>query len=371
MTVYTERINKVRKELEQLDAEAALITSPLSVAYLTGFACDPHERFLGLLLREDGAVLFVPSLEKEKAESELGGAGSSIHEILGVQDTDDPYDKVKQNGGLSTVRRLAVEKEYMKLGHAERLGAVFQGLTFTDIGGLVSRMRNRKTPEEIAKLKAAAVLVEDVLAEGLKRVKAGVTELELVAELEYIMKKKGADRPSFNTMVLAGANSALPHGVPGATKVQEGAFLLFDLGVFKDGYCSDITRTFVVGEPLAEMEKIYNTVLAAEEAAIRAVEIGRPLADVDRAARSVIEDAGYGRYFTHRTGHGLGMEVHESPSVHGANEEAMEAGMVFTIEPGIYVPGVGGVRIEDDVYVTESGAGLLTSFPKALTRLEI
>lgn len=370
MSIYLKRLDRVREELQSLGAEAALITSPLSVAYLTGFMCDPHERFLGLLLQDNKAVLFLPSLEKEKAESELGSTDALIQEIVGIQDTDNPYTKVKQNS-RAAVQCIAVEKEYIKLSQAEQLSSVFENSTLVNVGGFISKLRNRKSADEILKIKAAAELVERVLAEGLKKVKADITEIELVAELEYIMKKKGADAPAFDTMVLAGANSALPHGVPGKTQVKEGGFLLFDLGVFKDGYCSDITRTFVIGEPSTKLEHMYDTVLAAEEAAIRAVQIGRPLAEVDRAARDIIEDAGYGQYFTHRIGHGLGMEVHEYPSVHGANEEAMEAGAVFTIEPGIYVPGVGGVRIEDDIHVTDQGAEVLTSFPKTLTRLDI
>lgn len=370
MDVYNERIQKVRSELENQGVTAALITSPLSVAYLTGFVCEPHERFLGLLLQEDRAFLFVPSLEKEKAESTLSKPGSTVCEVIGVADTEDPYVKVKQAAEEIQPNRLAVEKEYMRLTQAEHLSSVVGAASFADIGGYIARMRSKKSANEVAKLKAAAVLVEEVLAEGLKRVVRGVTELELVAELEYIMKKKGA-APSFETMVLAGANSALPHGVPGMTQVQEGGFLLFDLGVCKDGYCSDITRTFVVGEASEEMGRIYHTVLAAEEAAIRAVQVGSPLAEVDRAARRLIDDAGYGSYFMHRIGHGLGMEIHEYPSVHAANEAEMAAGMVFTIEPGIYVPGVGGVRIEDDIHVTEAGAEVLTAFPKALTCLEI
>ncbi|MEZ2658839.1 M24 family metallopeptidase [Aneurinibacillus aneurinilyticus] len=370
MSMYLERLNSVREELQSMGAESALITSPLSVAYLTGFVCDPHERFLGLLLRDDKAVLFLPSLEQGKAESVLGGTNALIQEIVGIQDTDNPYAKVKQNGGAAA-RCIAVEKEYMKLSQAEQLTSVFGNPVLNDVGGFISKLRNRKSADEILKIRAAAELVEDVLAEGLKKVKAGITEIEIVAELEYIMKRKGADAPAFDTMVLAGANSALPHGVPGKTQVKEGGFLLFDLGVFKDGYCSDITRTFVTGEPSTKQRHVYDTVLKAEEAAIRAVQIGRPLAEVDRAARHVIEDEGYGQYFTHRTGHGLGLEVHEYPSVHGANEEAIEAGAVFTIEPGIYVPGVGGVRIEDDIHVTSQGAEVLTSFPKTLTRLDI
>lgn len=370
MDVYGTRIDRLRKELEGRGADAALLTSPLSVAYLTGFVCDPHERFMALLLQEDKAVLFVPLLELEKAENALSATGAIEGEIIGVRDTDEPFALVKQNM-KGAVRRMAVEKEYMRLSQAERLMAVSPGLQMLDAGHIIAKMRNKKTQEEVERIRAAVQLVEDVLAEGLTRVKAGITELELVAELEYIMKQKGADAPAFDTMVLAGANSALPHGVPGKTIVQEGGFLLFDLGVLKDGYCSDITRTFVIGEPSAEMEKIYDTVLRAEEAALRAVRVGRPLAEVDKAARNIINAAGYGPYFTHRVGHGLGMEVHEYPSVHGTNEELIEQGMVFTIEPGIYVPGVGGVRIEDDVYVAADGAQTLTAFPKALTKLEI
>lgn len=370
MGVYSDRIQKVRGELHNLGAEAALITSPLSVAYLTGFVCDPHERFMGLLLQETSAVLFVPSLEQGKAEAVLSGADSAAGDIIGIQDTENPYEKIKQSVGSVPLSRVAIEKEYMRVTQAEHMQSAVSADGFTDIGGYIARMRSQKSPEEVAKIRAAAELVEEVLAEGLKRVARGVTELELVAELEYLMKKKGA-APSFETMVLAGANSALPHGVPGAAEVQEGGFLLFDLGVFKDGYCSDITRTFAVGEASAEMENIYHTVLAAEEAAIRAVQVGSPLAEVDRAARRLIDEAGYGSYFMHRIGHGLGMEIHEYPSVHGANEEKMMAGMVFTIEPGIYVPGVGGVRIEDDIHVGPAGAEVLTSFSKALTRLEI
>jgi Xaa-Pro dipeptidase len=367
MNVYQTRMNEIKKELERQGAEAAFITAPLSVAYLTGFMCEPHERFMGLFIGENRAVLFVPSLEVSKAEEVLG-AGGYVQQVIGVQDTEDPYVKMTQVKGIGAVKRLSVEKDYMKLSQFERLTAVFPDVQVTDMGGFIAHVRNKKSPEEVARLKAAARLVDEVLAEGLKRVKIGVSEAELVAELEYIMKRKGA-APSFETMVLAGANSALPHGVPGERAVREGEFLLFDLGVFKDGYCSDITRTFVVGEPSVEMEKIYGTVLAAEEAAIEAVRVGRALAEVDLTARRIIEEAGYGEYFTHRIGHGLGMEVHEYPSVHSKNEEKMEAGMVFTIEPGIYVPGLGGVRIEDDIHVTENGAEVLTSFPKTLTCL--
>jgi len=228
-------------------------------------------------------------------------------------------------------------------------------------------MRLIKSAEEVARIRHAVRLVEQALSESLKKVKPGVTEMEIVAELEYQMKRLGADGPSFDTMVLAGEKSALPHGTPGSRQVREGDLLLFDLGVAADGYVSDITRTFAIGEISAQLREIYETVLAANEAAIAEVRPGVTLAHLDQTARRVIEEKGYGPYFMHRLGHGLGMDVHEYPSVHGQNQDVLRPGMVFTIEPGIYLPGVGGVRIEDDVLVTDSGCDVLTQFPKQLT----
>ncbi|WP_027417685.1 M24 family metallopeptidase [Aneurinibacillus terranovensis] len=366
------QITKIKDEIRNNGWDAALLTSPISVAFSTGFVCDPHERFLGLLLDKDGAVaLYVPSLEKDNAEAVLGANSGSQNpdiKVIPVADTDNPYQILQKTGG-SSIKKLAVEKDYLRLSQAEQLHNSFSGLSLFNIGNMIAELRSRKTPDQISRIKIAVRLIEEVMAEGLKRVRVGMTEVDLVAELEYLMKKKGADYPAFGTTVLAGANSALPHGTPGMTKIKEGEFLLIDMGVFKDGFCSDITRTFVIGEPTAEMEKIYHTVLAAEEAAIAAVRTGGTLAELDRTARRIIEDAGYGPYFTHRVGHGLGLEVHEYPSIHGENMDKIVPGMTFTIEPGIYIPGVGGVRIEDDVLATDSGPDVLTSFPKTLMRL--
>lgn len=168
-------------------------------------------------------------------------------------------------------------------------------------------------------------------------------------------------------MVLAGVKSALPHGTPDDTRIAEGELLLFDLGVYADGYASDITRTFAVGEVSEELCNIYASVLNANLLAIEAAREGVAFGSLDRIARESIEASGYGLYFNHRLGHGLGMDIHEYPSVHGRNEDLLRAGMVFTIEPGIYVPAVGGVRIEDDVLVTPDGVDVLTSYPKQLT----
>ena len=171
---------------------------------------------------------------------------------------------------------------------------------------------------------------------------------------------------SFSTMVLTGANAASPHGTPGSTKVKRGDFVLFDLGVVYEGYCSDITRTVAYGDISDKQREIYETVLKAEEAAIAASKPGVSCAEIDLTARNIIRDKGYGDYFPHRLGHGLGISVHEFPSLTETNPLLLKSGMVYTIEPGIYVPNVAGVRIEDDIYVTENGAEVLTKYPKTL-----
>lgn len=184
--------------------------------------------------------------------------------------------------------------------------------------------------------------------------------------IEFEMKKKGVQKMSFDTMVLSGPKTASPHGIPGERKIQQGDFILFDLGVVYNGYCSDITRTVAFGEPTDAQRDVYDTVKKAEQAAVDLVRPGVKAFEIDKIARDIIDEAGYGDYFTHRIGHGLGISVHEFPSITGTNELVLEEGMVFTIEPGIYNPDITGVRIEDDVVVTTDGVEVLTKFPKEL-----
>ncbi|MGM1048465.1 Xaa-Pro dipeptidase [Paenibacillus uliginis N3/975] len=356
------RLHHITNAMTTNGWDLLLITDPKHVYYLTGFASDPHERFLGLLLTHgEEPLLMVPALDGDAA-----AAASSVNNIVTHQDTDNPYELLSKQiqGSIGT---MALEKDQLTVSRYEQLQHFLPARAFQDAGPVLREMRVRKSKDEITKMKRAAVLVEEVLTQGLKQVKIGMREIELVAELEYLMKRLGADGPSFDTMVLTGTNTALPHGVPGMRQIEQGDLLMFDLGVYAGGYASDITRTFAVGHIGTEQERIYNTVLAANEAAISAVKPGVTYGSIDRAARAVIEEAGYGPAFLHRLGHGLGMDVHEYPSVHGRNEDLLQPGAVFTIEPGIYVPGVGGVRIEDDVHVTDSGVEVLTSFPKQLT----
>ncbi|MBM7566884.1 M24 family metallopeptidase [Paenibacillus sacheonensis] len=356
------RINKLHAYMDVNGIDAMLITAPKHVYYLTGFASEPHERFLGLLLpRGEEAKLLVPALDYEAAQAASGATNIHTH-----ADTDDAHAILR---GLmpSGVRCLGVEKEHLTVSRFEAMSGAIGAESYVDIGMQLRDMRAVKAPEEAERMREAVRIVEDVLRAGIGLVKPGVTEIELVAELEYQMKKRGAQGPSFDTLVLAGAKSAMPHGMPDRNVVKEGELLLFDLGVFANGYASDITRTFAVGEITDEMKRIYNAVLAGNLRAVEAVRPGASFGSLDRAARESITAAGYGPQFNHRLGHGLGLDIHEYPSIHGNNGELLREGMTFTIEPGIYVPGIGGVRIEDDVLVTSQGVEVLTRYPKELT----
>ncbi|WP_253721170.1 M24 family metallopeptidase [Brevibacillus brevis] len=362
--MFQERISKLHTFLTEQELNAVLITSPKHVYYLTGFFTDPHERFMGLVIPAEGKPsLIVPALDREAASG-----ASFVQDIHTHTDIQNPYEILKQVLPAN-LAKLGIEKSHMTVERYEALGQVVLASSYVDVEEPLREMRLIKSADEVDRLKHAVQLVEDSLRETLKKVKTGMTETEIVAELEFQMKRLGAEGPSFTSMVLAGEKSALPHGKPGTRQVQEGDLLLFDIGVAANGYVSDITRTFAVGEISAQLQEIYETVLAANEAAIAEIRPGVTFAHLDKTARDVITAKGYGEYFMHRLGHGLGMDVHEYPSVHSQNQEVLRPGMVFTIEPGIYLPGVGGVRIEDDVLVTETGVEILTQFPKKLTSI--
>ncbi|WP_138494164.1 M24 family metallopeptidase [Paenibacillus pinistramenti] len=357
-----EKWSRLEQHMSQAGIDTLLITDPKHVYYLTGFASNPHERFLGAVYtRGEQPFLLVPALDEAAARS-----ASDVDTILTHSDTDNPYAILKQAlKGKAGV--LGLEKNNLTVSRYEALQAELQFNEARHVGDWLQSMRVIKSPEEVQKMQHAVNLIEEVLKQGLAKVQIGMTENELVAEIEYQIRKVGADGPSFDSMVLSGDKTALPHGVPGTRQIQAGDLLMFDIGVYAAGYASDITRTFAVGHLSDELTRVYNTVLAANEAAIAAIKPGVTFGSIDQAARAVISDAGYGPYFLHRLGHGLGIDVHEYPSVHGDNQDLLQAGNVFTVEPGIYLPGKGGVRIEDDVLVTEQGVSVLTRYPKQLT----
>ncbi|HJV44927.1 MAG TPA: Xaa-Pro peptidase family protein [Bacillota bacterium] len=364
--VYKQRLNQVKNYLREHKIEAALITSPTSIYYLTGFFSDPHERFLALFMdsRNDRDKLIVPSLDLEAALET-----SYVKDVVPISDIQNPYEQLAKLAGAE-LNNLAVEKRQINLLQFDHIRAIFPSVQLSNMENYLENLRSRKTEKDIAFVREAVEIAEQVISYGVKQVKVGMTELELTAELEYQMKILGAERPAFDTTVLTGVRTALPHGKPGMNRIHQGDFLLLDLGVFIHGYCSDITRTFILGEASKEQSTIYQTVLEANLQAIAAVKVGEELGKIDLEARNWIEAKGYGKYFVHRVGHGLGLEIHEPPSIHSQNQDKVEPGLLFTVEPGIYIPGIGGVRIEDDIYIREDGTvEVLTTYPKVLKNL--
>lgn len=363
---YQNRINELINFLGNQNIDLAIIKDPKNVFYYTGFNSDPHERFMALIidLKKQSQYLFVPALDKEIADED-----SFIKEIVTISDEVNPYQILKDTIGEG-VKTVGLETKVVSLYHQEQLNQFFSNFTYKNIGDFISGQRMKKSQEECAKIQNAIHVIEKVMGEGIKKVKAGMTEQDFTAELEFLMRKFGASCPSFSTIVLSGAKASLPHGRPDQKTINEGDFLLIDMGVIVDGYCSDITRTFVIGEETPKQREIYEIVKKSTEAGVNACKAGIRIGEIDIAARNVIKEAGYGEYFNNRVGHGLGIDVHEEPSVHENNDLIVESGLLFTIEPGIYIPGYGGVRIEENVYIDADGSGkLLTSFPTELIRI--
>lgn len=364
MTIdYQTRLNTLQDYLKEKNIDVAMITLPANVFYYTGFNSDPHERFMALIVdnRTQEFTLFAPLLDMEAASSK-----SHVTTIIPISDEENPFTKLKDKLG-ENIGRFGLEMKAVSMFQHNNLLSIYPETAYEDIQQFINRQRMKKSKSEVAFLRRAVDVIEKVLAEGIKKVEVSMTELELTAEFEYLMRKFGADGPSFSTIVLAGEKAALPHGTPGNRAFKNGDFLLIDMGVIKDGFCSDTTRTFIIGEATNKQKEIYDIVLQANEAGINAVKTGVPIKTFDIAARNVIDEHGYGDYFNNRVGHGLGMEVHEEPSIHENNDQVAEEGLVFTIEPGIYIPEYGGVRIEDEVYINEEGnVEVLTSFPKEL-----
>lgn len=366
--MYSQRKQKLLHILQERNIDVAVVTSPTNIYYLTGFLAEPHERFFALALdcHTEQTILFLPALDEE-----AGKKAAQVDCIVPIADTDDPY-KIFTNYVPLQIEQLALEKQVVTVYQYEQLKKLYANVEVQALDEMLFLLRKQKTREEIAQTKRAIQITEQGLAEILPQLRRGMTESEIKGLLEYTLSKLGAQGMAFDTLVLAGNNAANPHGTSGERTIAEGEFLLFDFGVTINGYHSDLTRTFIVGKPSEAQRQMYDAVLRANEAAIKAVKLNEPIKQIDLAARNVIREAGYGPYFIHRTGHGLGLDVHELPSIHEANEELISPGLLFTIEPGVYIPQLGGVRIEDNVYVDATGeVEVLTTYPKQLMTIEI
>lgn len=359
------KISALSKWMVEKNIDFTFLTSTDNIFYFTGFYSNPHERLLAVVLfQKEEPILICPAMEKNDAKN----AGWN-YDIIGYSDTDNPWEAIQQkvSAKVSHITSISVEKDHLNVARYEALTQYFPSIqTMVSAEEKLNQLRMVKSNDELTKIKEACKWADYAIEVGCNEIAEGKTELQVLAAIEYELKKKGISQMSFSTMVLTGVNGASPHGNPGNSVIKKGDFVLFDLGVIVDGYCSDITRTVAFGDITEKQEEIYNTVLKAQLAAIDASKPGLTCSTVDQTARQIIADAGYGDYFPHRLGHGLGISVHEYPSLTETNALVLQEGMVFTIEPGIYVPNIAGVRIEDDVYVTKDGVEILTKFPKEL-----
>lgn len=351
----TERLSRCRRQMKKHKLGAYLVTKHMDSFYLTGFT------------GEDSAVLI---LARDVHLISDGRFDEAINQ-------ECPWVTRWMRKGLLNaeianvckkldIKALAIQPDSLTVASHAELRKLARGTRLVDAPNIVGDMRCLKEAAELGALKKAIKVAEDAFKAMLATIEVGQTELEMAARLEYEMKKRGASGPSFATICAEGPNAALPHAHPGGRKVKKGSAILFDWGARVGFYCSDLTRMVFVGSIPGKIREIYEIVLEAQMRAIAAIRPGERMCDVDAVARDYIKEAGYGKEFNHGLGHGLGLDVHEAPSLSWRSDAKLEKDMFVTVEPGIYLPGVGGVRIEDDVLVTAKGHRVLTRLDKTL-----
>lgn len=357
---YSGRQAKLREKLGVEGVEALYITNLTNIRYLCGFTGS--NAFLlvgadGTWFLSDGRYKTQASQEVESAEVEIY-ATNDLHE--------QAFKKILAAVGAN---KIGFESEHFTVAGLESQRPWFGETELIATKGLVSDLRRVKEPDELALIRTAAEMADAGLAYILEKVTPGITERELALDLEFFMRREGAEDTSFDPIVAAAERSALPHAHPTDRPVESGRFLLFDLGCRYLGYCSDLTRTVVVGKADEKHREVYELVLRAQQAGLDAVKPGSAGVDVDRASREVFDAAGVGEAFGHGLGHGVGLDIHEAPTLSKSSQDTLAAGEVVTVEPGIYFPELGGVRIEDLVVVTADGAETLSKSGKELMEL--
>jgi Xaa-Pro dipeptidase len=362
------RLDKLRQQIAAHEMNGVALVPGPDLVYFSGIHAHLSERPIVLFIPVDGEpLIIIPTLESMKARA----AGIPNERIFDWDDEawfEGTFKAAAEELGLSNWK-MGVETLYMRVLESQQLLACSPGLEIVSADALINKLRGAKDTEEIATMRRAVAAAEDAMNALLPNIRIGMSEKQIAGMLTQAILEAGADAVSFDPIVASGPNSAIPHAVPTDRKIQDSELLLFDWGALVNGYASDLTRTFALGEIDPKLQEIYEVVRLANEAGQSAVRPGIAAQEVDRAARRVIEEAGYGDFFFHRTGHGLGLEVHEEPSLKEGNLNKLRAGNTFTIEPGIYLEGFGGVRIEDNVLVTEDGYQTLTSFPRELIML--
>ncbi|MBN2397648.1 MAG: aminopeptidase P family protein [Deltaproteobacteria bacterium] len=355
-SIFERRRSNLSARFAEFGVDALLLLGQKNIRYLTGFTGDEAVLFL----TGRGAVLVVDGRFTTQAKGEVAGP-----EILECRDRVEAIRSVLAKDGIETV---GFESAVMTVDLFDKLNdGGLAGIVLKPLSEKISDIRIIKDEGEIAKMRRAAAIAREALLAVRDRIEPGVSERELALELEYRMRQGGAEGVSFPSIVASGANSALPHATPQDRRIERGDALVIDFGAVHEGYHSDETWTSFIGEAGDRQREVYGLVKEAHDRALDAVRAGVPCSEVDRVARGCIEDRGMGAYFSHGTGHGVGLDVHEAPRLAAGSERILEAGMVITVEPGVYIPGLWGIRIEDMVLVQEDGCEVLTGMSKALT----
>ena len=367
MSDYSERTARLQTLLQSQGAFGAILAGTDQMRYLTGWREGGHERFVGLFIPQEGAPAFVvPSMNASQARK----TPAEIRDVFGWEDSEGWTNTVQelmagwsmqaQAGGERPGTHILVDDELLSV-HLLKLQSLFGELKFEPIGETMRVLREVKTDMELRSMQSAADLIDEVYSSSLKFLSEGMTETEFADRVLSEIGKRGST-PSFSPLICFGANAAQPHHHTGASNLKKGDIVIIDIGCTSDGYASDITRTVSFGEPSdPEARKVYEIVYEAHHAAIFAARPGVTGEEIDSAARTVISEAGYGKNFIHRLGHGIGLSCHEPPSMVKGNLDPVKKGMCFSVEPGIYLEGRFGVRLENIVTVTETGVRSLNA----------
>ncbi len=351
-----QRVNKLREAMALQGVSAMFVASDINRRYLTGFTGSAGY----VLITENESYLLTDFRYMTQAPEQA-------KDFKVVEHAPKVMETVK--GLLGSSAKLGFEQEHVTFATYQSYKEALAGVELVPVSGLVEGLRIFKDEGELAIMREAAVLADRTFSHILTKIRPGVTERELDLQMEMFMRENGATSSSFDTIVASGERSALPHGVASSRVLQGNEFITFDFGALLNGYCSDVTRTVVLGEASDRHREVYGIVLEAQLNALDKIRPGMTGREADALTRDIISSYGYGDNYGHSTGHGLGMEVHESPRLSKLSDDILKPGMVVTVEPGIYIPGFGGVRIEDDIVITETGIEIITSSTKELTLL--
>lgn len=353
------RIPRVRERFEAAGIAGLLVTRLPNVRYLTGFTGSAGM----LLITATDALLVTDGRYKDQSAEQIAAAGAPAR--VGVGTTQSKQSEILREAAAG-IDRLGLEAHGVSWAQQRAFGDWFPDAELVATEHLVEDFRMVKDPGEVARVQAACAIADDALADTLPMLRDQPTERDFALRLEFAMRERGASGVSFDAIVASGPNAAMPHARPSDRTIVPNELVVIDFGCIVDGYCSDMTRTVSVGDPGPEARHLWDTVLLSQRAGRDAVAVGVECSAVDRACRDIIDDAGWGDEFVHGTGHGVGLEIHEDPRVAATSSGTLASGHVVTVEPGVYLPGVGGVRIEDTVVVTADGPVALTEFPKDL-----